>query len=111
MAKVKKKNVFNFSRYSRHTSSCLSPVKRWTICLCNTITCTFLGNSGDMIVTIGGNGCPEIDLSHSPYYVIYHRKTINLDSKILWQYNFGNLKTVFVATKPLESPFANEFKI
>ena len=55
--------------------------------------------------------CPKIDLSHSPCKVIYHRQTINLDTEILWQYNFGTLKNVFVATKPLKSLYANEFKI
>ena len=34
-----------------------------------------------------------------------------LDTEILWQYNFGQLKNVFVATKSLESSYANEFKL
>ena len=39
------------------------------------------------------------------------QQTINLDTETLWQCNFGKLKNVFVATKPLESLYANEFKI
>ena len=39
------------------------------------------------------------------------RQTINLDTAILWQYNFGKFKNGFVATKSLESPYANKFKI
>ena len=43
--------------------------------------------------------------------VIYHRQTITLDTEILSQYNFGKSKNIIVATKPLESPYANEVKI
>ena len=48
----------------------------------------------------------EINLSHSPFT----GKTINLDTEILCQYNFGKFKNVFVATKSLESHYTNEFK-
>ena len=66
-----------------------------------------MGSSGNMDVTIGGTGFLEIDLSHQ-FAVL----GIILDTEILLQYNFGKFTEhyVFMATKSLESPYANEFK-
>ena len=52
-------------------------------------------------------------LKYTSFAVLVNLSQANhhLDNEILWQYNFGKLKDVIVATKPLESPYANEFKI